>query len=81
MTNEFSGHIAHRLCRIAALEHENHKNNYDLRVLPCSATNSMHSSHPKTHPSWVKNESLSQPGVKGLIILAADVSANDKKVL
>jgi hypothetical protein len=26
------------LCRIAALEHENHKNNYALRILPCSAT-------------------------------------------
>jgi len=39
MTNEFSGHIARRLCRIAALEHEKHMNNYALRVLPCSATN------------------------------------------
>ena len=53
MTNEFSGHIAHYFCRTAALEHENHMNNYALRVLPCSATKSTHSAHPKTHPSWV----------------------------
>ena len=53
MTNEFSGYIARRLCRIAALEHESHKNHYDLRVPPCPATKSTHSIHPKTHPSWV----------------------------
>jgi len=45
MTNEFLGHIARRVCHIAALEHENHKNNYALRVLPCSATNSTHYLH------------------------------------
>jgi hypothetical protein len=38
MTNELTGHIARRLCRRAALENENHKNHYALRVLPCSAT-------------------------------------------
>ncbi len=54
MTCEFSGYIARRLYRIAALEHENHKNNYALRVLPCSAANSTHSLHLKTHPSWVQ---------------------------
>ena len=53
MTNEFSGHIAHRLYCIAALEHKNHKINYALCVLPCSAANPTHSLHPKTHPSWV----------------------------
>jgi hypothetical protein len=53
MTNEFSGHIACRLCRIAALEHENHKKNYALRVLPCSATHTTYSVHPKTYTSWI----------------------------
>jgi hypothetical protein len=53
MMYEFSGHIARRLCHIAALEHENHQNHYALPVLPCSATNSTHSLHLKTHPSWV----------------------------
>ncbi len=47
MTNGFSGHIAHRLYRIAALEHENHKINYALRVLPCSAAISTRSLHLK----------------------------------
>jgi hypothetical protein len=59
MTNEFSGHIACRLSCIAALEHENHKNNHALRVLPCSATNPTYSLHLKTHPSWVYNRSTS----------------------
>jgi hypothetical protein len=55
LTNEFSGYIARRLGRMAALENENHKNNYGLHVPvpPCSATNSTYSLHPKTYPSWV----------------------------
>ena len=55
MTNEFSGHIARRLCRIAALEQENHRYHYALPVLPRSTINTTHSPHPKTHPSWAYN--------------------------
>ncbi len=53
MTNEFSGHLARRLCRIAALGHVSHSKNYGLRVPPCSTTNSTRSALLKTHPSWV----------------------------
>ena len=53
MTNEFSGHIARRLYRIAALEHESHSKNYDLLVPPCSTINSTHFVHLNTHPSWI----------------------------
>ena len=58
MTHEFSGYIARRHCHIAALEYESHKNNYALRIPPCSATISTHSLHPETHPSWVYNRVL-----------------------
>ena len=51
MMNEFSEYIARRLCRIAALQLESHMNYDDLRIAPCSATNSMHSQHSKSHPS------------------------------
>jgi hypothetical protein len=43
MTNEFSGYVVRRYCCMAALERENHKNNYALHIPPCFATISRYS--------------------------------------
>jgi hypothetical protein len=49
MTSEFSGHIALRLCRIAALEHKNHKNNYALCLALRQIRRTLHTRKPIRH--------------------------------
>lgn len=53
MVNEFSGYIAHRLCRMAALRHETQKRITMTCVLRLTLRrNHRATMNPKTHPSW-----------------------------